>query len=231
MTFTAHRGCFDVRRYSRSTRLPRAERERLPPAVRTFDDRYPWVRTYSAWNEVNHISQPTFTRPRLAVRYYRVCAARAVAAASASWRPTCSTPSNMPGTCGRSCAARLAGRACGGCTTTRTSTARTSADTRTMLDDRAGRGLADRDRDREVRQQPAVALFGVACGALHALDVPAGRPLRLAGAAACGRGSRGCTSTTGSARRPAPASTPGSSTPTAPRARVLRCQGYARSRR
>jgi hypothetical protein len=30
------------------------------------------VRTYSAWNEVNHISQPTFGRPRLAVRYYRV---------------------------------------------------------------------------------------------------------------------------------------------------------------
>jgi hypothetical protein len=29
------------------------------------------VRTYSAWNEVNHISQPTFSRPRLAVRYYR----------------------------------------------------------------------------------------------------------------------------------------------------------------
>ena len=30
------------------------------------------MRTYAAWNEVNHISQPTFARPRLAVRYYRV---------------------------------------------------------------------------------------------------------------------------------------------------------------
>jgi hypothetical protein len=30
------------------------------------------VRTYSAWNEVNHVSQPTFGRPGLAVRYYRV---------------------------------------------------------------------------------------------------------------------------------------------------------------
>jgi hypothetical protein len=37
-----------------------------------FADRYPWVRTYSAWNEVNHVSQPTFASPRLAVRYYRV---------------------------------------------------------------------------------------------------------------------------------------------------------------
>ncbi len=41
-------------------------------AFRRFDDRYPWVRTYAGWNEVNHVSQPTFARPRLAVRYYRV---------------------------------------------------------------------------------------------------------------------------------------------------------------
>ena len=72
VTFTAHRGCFDEGRYSRADacRAPSASAYRA--AVRTFDDRYPWVRTYSAWNEVNHISQPTFTRPRLAVRYYRI---------------------------------------------------------------------------------------------------------------------------------------------------------------
>jgi hypothetical protein len=72
VTFGAHSGCFDDSRYSRSSvcRAPGASAYRT--AVRTFDDRYPWVRTYSAWNEVNHISQPTFTNPRLAVRYYRV---------------------------------------------------------------------------------------------------------------------------------------------------------------
>jgi len=72
VTFTAHRGCFDGRRYSRSSicRAPSASAYRT--AVRAFDDRYPWVRTYSAWNEVNHVSQPTFSSPRLAVRYYRV---------------------------------------------------------------------------------------------------------------------------------------------------------------
>jgi hypothetical protein len=72
VTFTAHRGCFDGGRYSRSPvcRAPSARAYRT--AVRAFDDRYPWVRSYSAWNEVNHISQPTFTNPRLAVRYYRV---------------------------------------------------------------------------------------------------------------------------------------------------------------
>jgi hypothetical protein len=72
VTFTAHPGCFDGRRYSRDRvcRAPGANAYRS--AVRTFDDRYPWVRTYAAWNEVNHISQPTFGNPRLAVRYYRV---------------------------------------------------------------------------------------------------------------------------------------------------------------
>jgi hypothetical protein len=72
VTFGAHRGCFDGRRYSRSRvcRAPTARSYRK--AVRAFDDRYRWVRTYSAWNEVNHISQPTFGHPRLAVRFYRV---------------------------------------------------------------------------------------------------------------------------------------------------------------
>jgi hypothetical protein len=72
VTFAAHRGCFDGRRYSRDSicRAPSSSAYRT--AVRTFDDRYPWVRVYSAWNEVNHVSQPTFSRPGLAVRYFRV---------------------------------------------------------------------------------------------------------------------------------------------------------------
>jgi Glycosyl hydrolase catalytic core len=72
VTFGARFGCYADRRYSRSRacRPPSARAYRT--AVRKFDNSYPWVRTYSAWNEVNHISQPTFTRPRLAVRYYRV---------------------------------------------------------------------------------------------------------------------------------------------------------------
>ncbi|HKG64334.1 MAG TPA: hypothetical protein VKB28_09740 [Solirubrobacteraceae bacterium] len=71
VTFTARRGCYVNGRYSRAAacRAPSARAYRA--SVRAFDDRYPWVRTYSAWNEVNHISQPTFRRPRLAVRYYR----------------------------------------------------------------------------------------------------------------------------------------------------------------
>jgi hypothetical protein len=72
VTFTARRGCWNGRRYSRSRacRAPSAKAYRS--AFGRFDNRFPWVRTYSAWNEVNHASQPTYRKPRLAVRYYEV---------------------------------------------------------------------------------------------------------------------------------------------------------------
>jgi hypothetical protein len=72
VTFTAHRGCFNGRSYSRrrECRAPSASAYRQQ--FREFDRRWPWVRTYSAWNEVNHVSQPTFKSPRLAARYYNV---------------------------------------------------------------------------------------------------------------------------------------------------------------
>jgi hypothetical protein len=72
VTFTAHRGCFDGLRYSRTPACRAPGTRAYRAAVRAFDDRYPWVRTYSAWNEINHVSQPTFANPRLAVRYYDV---------------------------------------------------------------------------------------------------------------------------------------------------------------
>jgi hypothetical protein len=72
VTFSAHRGCYDDRRYSRDPICSAPSARAYRAAVRSFDDRYPWVRAYSAWNEVNHVSQPTFSSPRLAVRYYRV---------------------------------------------------------------------------------------------------------------------------------------------------------------
>jgi hypothetical protein len=72
VSFTARRGCFNGRRYSRrkACRAPSAKAFRT--SFRAFDNQYPWVKTYSAWNEVNHVSQPTFKKPRLAVRYYDV---------------------------------------------------------------------------------------------------------------------------------------------------------------
>jgi polysaccharide biosynthesis protein PslG len=45
---------------------------RLGQTFRKFRRRYPWVRVFTPWNEVNHCSQPTCHRPRIAARYYRV---------------------------------------------------------------------------------------------------------------------------------------------------------------
>ena len=72
VTFMAHRGCWNGRRYSRSKacRAPSAAAYRK--SFGTFDNKFPWVKTYSAWNEVNHASQPTYRKPGLAVRYYNV---------------------------------------------------------------------------------------------------------------------------------------------------------------
>ena len=70
--------------------------------------------------------------------------------------------------------------------------------------------VADGDgRDREVRREPPVPLLGVARREPHALDVPAGRPLRRPATGPAVARSRGSTSTAGTESRPAPASTPG----------------------
>jgi hypothetical protein len=72
VSFTAHTGCFNGKRYSKSKacRAPSAKAYRS--SFRKFDNAFPWVKTYSAWNEINHVSQPTYKKPRLAVRYYDV---------------------------------------------------------------------------------------------------------------------------------------------------------------
>jgi hypothetical protein len=72
VAFTAPWNCWNGRRYSRSKacRAPSAKAYRA--SFRAFDNQFPWVKTYSGWNEVNHASQPTYKKPGLAVRYYNV---------------------------------------------------------------------------------------------------------------------------------------------------------------
>ena len=73
VTFTARRGCYlPSGRYSKARvcRAPSASAYR--DAFGMFDAKFPWVKTYSAWNEINHKSQPTFKSPRTAAGYYNV---------------------------------------------------------------------------------------------------------------------------------------------------------------
>jgi hypothetical protein len=72
VAFTAPRGCWNGRRYERRKACRAPSKKAFRKAFKAFDRAYPWVRTYSAWNEVNHKSQPTYRKPALAVRYYDV---------------------------------------------------------------------------------------------------------------------------------------------------------------
>jgi hypothetical protein len=51
-------------------RLPGLKKYRR--VFRAFRARYPWIKQYSPWNEVNHKSQPTFHKPKWAARYYNI---------------------------------------------------------------------------------------------------------------------------------------------------------------
>ena len=69
--FTARRGCYNERPLLEEEGLPRPEREDLQvrgQALRARRTR--GSRRYGAWNEANHVSQPTFTKPKLAAKYF-----------------------------------------------------------------------------------------------------------------------------------------------------------------
>jgi hypothetical protein len=73
VTFTARSGCYSAKgRYSKKKACRAPSTNAYRKAFLGFDKAYPWVKTYSAWNEINHKSQPTFKSPRKAAGYYNV---------------------------------------------------------------------------------------------------------------------------------------------------------------
>ena len=69
--FNAHRGCFNGRSYSRKKACKAPSTKAYKAAVRGFRREFPFAKTYAPWNEVNHVSQPTFRKPKLAAKYYK----------------------------------------------------------------------------------------------------------------------------------------------------------------
>ena len=68
--FTSRRGCYNKGRYSkrRVCRAPSVKRYRA--SFKRFRKQYPWVKTFGAWNEGNHASQPVARKPKLAAKYF-----------------------------------------------------------------------------------------------------------------------------------------------------------------
>jgi hypothetical protein len=57
--------------HSRVQRRSLPEPFRFVAAFRRFRARYPWVRTFATWNEVNHGGEPTFRRPGYVAAYWK----------------------------------------------------------------------------------------------------------------------------------------------------------------
>ena len=66
----ASAGCWNGKRYSRAKHCKAPSRRKYARSVRTLRKKYPFVKTFGAWNEANHKSQPTYKKPKLAARYY-----------------------------------------------------------------------------------------------------------------------------------------------------------------
>src|SRR3954454_4927609 len=69
--FNAHRGCFTGKRYKRTKACKAPSQRAYKKAVKGFRKEFPYAKTFAPWNEVNHVSQPTYRKPKLAATYYK----------------------------------------------------------------------------------------------------------------------------------------------------------------
>jgi hypothetical protein len=70
LTFTARSGCFVNGKYSRSRACRAPSASAYKREFLKFKRLYPFIKTYSVWNEINHVSQPTSKSPKRAAGYY-----------------------------------------------------------------------------------------------------------------------------------------------------------------
>ena len=70
IAFSARRGCYENGKYSKSSACRAPSTSAYKSAVTRFHKQFPYVKTFSPWNEENHVSQPTYSSPKRAVEYY-----------------------------------------------------------------------------------------------------------------------------------------------------------------
>jgi hypothetical protein len=70
ITFTAHRGCWTGKRYSKRKTCKAPSNSRYLKKFKAFRKAFPSVKVFAPWNEVNHVSQPTYKSPKRAAGYY-----------------------------------------------------------------------------------------------------------------------------------------------------------------
>jgi hypothetical protein len=68
--FTSRRGCYVNGRYSRRKVCRAPSVAKYKSSFKRFQRLYPFVKTYGAWNEANHESQPVARNPKRAAQYF-----------------------------------------------------------------------------------------------------------------------------------------------------------------
>ena len=71
VTFSASRGCFVNNKYSKRKACKAPSQKTYKAVVKAFRKEFPYAKTFTPWNEVNHVSQPTYRKPKLAASYYK----------------------------------------------------------------------------------------------------------------------------------------------------------------
>src|SRR5215210_93389 len=71
VTFSARRGCFINNRYSKKKACRAPSQKAYKAAVKAFRKEFRYAKLFTPWNEVNHVSQPTYRKPKLAAQYYK----------------------------------------------------------------------------------------------------------------------------------------------------------------
>jgi hypothetical protein len=70
LTFTAAQGCFVNGKYSKKKACRPPSSRAYKQQFLAFKRKYPFIKAYSVWNEINHVSQPTSKSPKRAAGYY-----------------------------------------------------------------------------------------------------------------------------------------------------------------
>jgi hypothetical protein len=75
--FSARSGCYSNNHPGKKFRYSKTKACRAPSvsaykkAVKGFRKQFPYAKTFAPWNEVNHVSQPTYKSPKLAAKYFK----------------------------------------------------------------------------------------------------------------------------------------------------------------
>jgi hypothetical protein len=71
VAFSALRPCYKNGKYSKRKSCRAPSQKRYRASVKAFRAKYPEVKSFQPWNELNNKSQPTYKSPKLAASYYK----------------------------------------------------------------------------------------------------------------------------------------------------------------